>query len=207
MKLNLSHGLPRIAQSNNWILRTIWCIFFIVSTIYCSYTIIQSFISYFNYEVTATISRIQDLPAAFPAITICNINPFHELFATKYILKKIIIGKCFQLQNGNSFLACVNSSDQNDVFDTFADQMKRIIANDNLTDRQRYKLGYWLDEDLLVSCSYNGESCNETNFERYWDNQYGNCYMFNKGNAIKTIVKSSTTGEKHGLKMELIVSK
>jgi hypothetical protein len=189
----------------------IWTVFVLCSLSYCFYTIVLTFIAYFNYSVVLKISKVQDLPAIFPAVTICNLNPFNELYAAEKLnetLQNIDNGPCFLLQDSNDFANCLNSSDPNSAFTKFVDQLKRAIANDiTLTDDDYYDLGYWLNFDMLISCEYNKIPCNENNFTRYWDNQYGNCYTFNKANDSTQPIKSSVTGEKHGLVLQIVVSK
>ena len=189
----------------------IWTVFVLCSFSYCFYTIVLTFIAYFNYAVVLKISKVQDLPATFPAVTICNLNPFNEMYADTKLneyLQNIDNGKCFLLNDTYAFAMCLNSSNPNSAYTIFIDQLKRSIANDkNLTDNDRYDIGYWLSSDMLISCEYNKAQCNWLNFTRYWDNQFGNCYTFNRGNDSTEPLKSSVTGEKHGLQIEVVVSK
>jgi hypothetical protein len=143
-------------------------------------------------------------------VTICNLNPFNEKFSTDYINKTTEEGKCFSKVNGEEFAACLNQSNSYEIFeyDKFIDRIKRTIANDkSLTDIDQEYYGYSLQYDMLLTCNYNQEPCNSTNFIKYWDNIYGNCYTFNSANNTIVPLKSSVTAEKFGLKMELVVSK
>lgn len=203
-----SHGIPRIIKSafrKEWLITTMWCIVFLGCFIYCIYTLVDVFNTYYTFGVTSTISKIQNLPATFPAITICNINPLNEAYASGYILNRTSTAKCFDYTNSSSFEACMNITDPNVAFETFDDQIKRIVANDKtLSAYDHYWYGYDLQTDMTISCQYNGIACNvSNNFVQYWDNTYGNCYTFNKDGALKT----SSTGENSGLKMELVCSK
>lgn len=203
-----SHGIPHIAKSNNIAMRIIWTIFVLTSFSYCTFTIVQSFIEYYKYNVVLKISRIDDSPAVFPAITFCNLNPFNEYYATDYIINNTQDGACFLYDDGNSFNQCINSSDSSNMnFVNFIDKLKRHIANDKtLTDFEHYYYGFDLRIDMLVSCMHNQALCYADNFTKYWDNQYGNCYSFNLGNNATPPIMSSVTGETNGLKMELSVS-
>jgi hypothetical protein len=94
-----------------------------------------------------------------------------------------------------------------EIIDTFLDQMKRTIANDNeLGNDARQNLGYWLDFDMLVSCYFNGQACsyNLGSFSMYWDNDYGNCFTFNPDSEI--VSTSTGDGGDDGLQIELVVS-
>ena len=202
------HGLPHIFKSKNKVMKIIWTIFCITSFSYCFYTIIQCFISYFNYNVAVTILKVNDLQAVFPAVTICNLNPFNEMWGGKRLndaIQNTDDGKCFL--NDTLILDCLNH-DYNSAYKKFIDQLKRSIANNKaLADDDLKILGYDLDYDMLISCQYNKVSCDAKNFTRYWDNNYGNCYTFNNGDNSTELLKSGVTGENNGLELELVVSK
>jgi len=271
-----SHGIPRIVKSKSIILKIVWTIFFLGSFSYCTYTLVKTIIKYTNYDVRLQISTVEDLPATFPAVTFCNINPINEEYSADILsdffqkIEKQIncnsnfslddcISKCGnynEVENNydNCMLSCETSNetqtinyydfgfsyecfqncspllinysicenacyDKNDKCDrllvtnnsksVLIDKFKRYIANKNknFTDRDRYNYGYDLGYDMLISCEYNKVQCSADNFTKYWDNQYGYCYTFNKGNDTTPPLKSSLTGESHGLVMQLVVSK
>ena len=104
-----SHGLPRIfarLSKKQWALSIFWMITFLAALVYCVYTIIQCMVIYFQFGVTLEISQIQELPTKFPAITICNINPFMEAFAHQYLVNKMNQTNCFN--STSSFLSTYN---------------------------------------------------------------------------------------------------
>jgi hypothetical protein len=195
----------------------LWTIATIASLTYCAVTIASSVEQYYTWGVTITMSRINDLPANFPVVTICNVNPFNEARNEflKYFEKKMNLSDCFANSGITEFLDCFNQKHAyqisfNNAFDGFLDKMKRIVADENLTKEFRASLGYSLDQDMLVSCKFNGEYCSEANgkFYKFWNNQYGNCYSFNYGKqSSNPILKTSATGDQSGLHLELVVSK
>ena len=66
------HGLPRFFISINkkhWLVSIMWIILFLASFSYCTYTIVTCFLEYLSYTVVVDISKIQKLPAPFPAVT------------------------------------------------------------------------------------------------------------------------------------------
>jgi hypothetical protein len=205
-----SHGIPRIFNSKLLIIKILWAIFFLGSFSYCTFTITKSIIDYVNFSVLLQISTVNDLPATFPTVTICNLNPFNELYAAEKLNETLQIienGQCFLLSIPTLFAQCLNSSNPNSAYKKFVDQLKRSLANANLTDYDRFWYSFDLKYDMLVSCEYNKVQCSAENFIKYWDNQYGYCYSFNKGNDSTPPLKSSVTGEKHGLELEMIASK
>ena len=205
VKDTTSHGIPRVFKTKFKVIQILWLTCFLASAGYMIYTIVELFIAYYAHEVTATTIRVQELPATFPSITFCNLNPFNEQYAHQYIVKVSDKAKCFNLDNNIDFQNCFNTTNTNQAFDKFIDQLKRKVASDKrLTEAYKQYYGYSLLYDMLVSCDYNGNSCNADNFTTYWDNDYGNCYTFNGGK--EDILKTSATGYQYGLKLELLTS-
>ena len=54
------------------------------------------------------------------------------------------------------------------------------MSSQNFTDDQRRQLSPTL-EDILYSCSFNGQPCNYNDFVWEFDKFYGNCFVFNSG--------------------------
>ena len=191
-------------------MRIMWALFFLGSLAYCSNLIIKSIIDFFQYKTTISMTRIQELPTTFPAITICNLNPFNEKYATEYIQRTYTLSNfqyidCFNLTNGTQFNDCVNSTNINSIIDSFVDNLNRVIANDKtITELYHFYYGYDLYSDLLVLCEFNSKKCTQDDFSQFWSNEYGN--TFNDGTK-GPLTKTSETGNYYGLKLELVVSK
>ena len=205
------HGYPRVYMNfmkKKYFMGTMWSIFFSISLSYCVYTLIESIIDYYSYNVNISISRNQELPATFPAITICNVQLTDERYKRpfNFLVKTSSYGQCFLLRNGNDFQKCVGINiSANMAFDQFSVNSRRFMARYQDEFDAIKQIGYYLNDDMLISCEYNGQFCDESNFTRFWDYQYGNCYTFNDGSM--SLIQTSATGSQYGLKMELIVSK
>ena len=201
------HGCGMFFRSEHWTIRIMWILFGLTTSSYLIYLVITSLTEYLRYDVTVRVDTFQELPATFPAISICNVNPFNEQYAYPYIVEKLPKASCFNFTNGDEFSRCMNSTDTNAAFDQFIEQMKRVIANDDtLNASSYYYYGYALDSDMLISCTFNGIECTADDFIRYWDNNYGNCYTFNHGKT-SSYQKTSAHGSDYGLKLQLAVSK
>lgn len=200
------HGCGMFLRSENWVIRTKWILFGLGSFSYLIYLVTTTLIEFHRDEVAVSISRHQELPATFPAVTVCNINPFNELYAYSYLINKTSDAACFKLTTGDAFSDCLNSTDTNSAFDEFIEKMKRVIANDDtLTAYDYYWYGYDLKTDMMVSCTFNGIKCTANDFKQFWNNNYGNCYTFNYATAPKYRI-TSAYGSDYGLKLELVVS-
>jgi hypothetical protein len=204
------HGLQNISKNTNFIIRILWLIFVITSFLYCFYSLVQCFINFYKYEVTVSIKNVDELPSRFPAITICNINPFNEVYALGYIQQNVPFANCFNLTNTTQFNNCFNTNSVPKAFSGFIKNLKIFMAASNLSERQRKYFGYDLLRDMLVYCQYLKTPCGSNNFTWFWSSTYGNCYTFNKIidlNNPQKVLKTSISGDLSGLQLELVCSK
>lgn len=74
--VSTSHGLPNFVRNKNKILKLIWAIATSASWGYCSYLIVIYILQYFKYEVNSSTKLFYEAPTEFPAIDICNLNPY-----------------------------------------------------------------------------------------------------------------------------------
>ncbi len=146
------------------------------------------------------------MPTQFPSVTFCNLNTFNnddgkifEVFTS--------FSENVQFQND----VCTNANATNTPYciEHIKDLLQRYVLNMYLTGNISYDTlvgyGFDLDTEMLISCTYNNQVCDASNFTRFWHDQYGNCYTFNgnKSNALMI----SEAGSSHGLKIELSVRK
>jgi hypothetical protein len=200
-------GLSELGKRKELYLRMFWMIVVFICSSYALVTFIETVKIYYNYEVILAFGKYQDMPTKFPAITICNENPFNERYEFKYLIK---FSKTYLLDYGfyNGDPEEIAGSEPLELFFNIYDhnqtvnQFKITLIN-YLNEAELSNVGYNLDSDMLISCQHNGNLCSEKNrdFKRFWNNIYGNCYTFNGGN------NSYLTGDQNGLHLEMIVSK
>ena len=159
-------GIPHITRSTNWTMRALWILFFTASIIFCLFAIMQTLIAFYDYTVTMTISRVQEMSSVFPAVTICNLNPYNENRSYEFFAD--LIEKEREMD--------VNLRKTNNDFDALMDHVKRVVANHNGIN-DNYMLGYHLENEMLLSCEYNSKKCTHQNFSSFWSNEFGTCYL------------------------------
>jgi hypothetical protein len=195
-------GLSELGKRKDLFLRIYWMIVVFICASYALVTFIETEKLFFNNDVNLAFEKYQDLPNKFPAITICNSNPFYEQYAFSYLEDKFNFYHDYGSYNYLPEKQQLHFS--NLLIDLISriNQLKRTLIND-LNETELSSMGYDLDSALLISCQYNGNLCSEKNgdFKRFWNNIYGNCYTFNGGN------NSFLTGDQNGLHLEMIVSK
>lgn len=69
-------GVPKIINSKHRFLRSMWFLFVITMFLLLNVSAIRIVLSYLDYDVTIQTTLLPGKPHGFPAMTICNHNPF-----------------------------------------------------------------------------------------------------------------------------------
>lgn len=197
-----SHGIPHIFKRQNISLKIFWFICFNVSALICFFMISKTIVDYLQYETVSRTETIYEIPSEFPTVSICNLNPFQTNNSIEFVNDILVRNN---LDNMSSlFLGPLSYS----TIKKFRYFTISNAANPNITDATRKALGMQL-EDMLLSCTFNLEPCNSSEFQWYYDGIFGSCYIFNSGkNSNGYIVKnkfSQNAGPLNGLVLELFV--
>ena len=80
------------------------------------------------------------------------------------------------------------------------DKFNFIYSFSNLTIDEKKSLGHQLD-DILLSCEFNSQPCDSSDFSWFFDITYGNCFTFNTGINLKK--QTILAGSNFGLKLSL----
>ncbi|CAF0724254.1 unnamed protein product [Brachionus calyciflorus] len=187
-KSSTSHGIPNIARAENKIIALVWCLAFTISTGFCGFYILQTIIEVSKNPTMINYEIIEETPAVFPAISICNLNPF-------------------KTTNSNVYNTLLNVLLENNFKYTIHPNLASISASSlvksyvfNLPDEVKKTFSYQYSE-LVYSCKFNGFLCSSQDFEWFYSFDYGNCYKFNP-NGTKMVGKSGSQG---GLRLEMYV--
>jgi hypothetical protein len=192
------HGLPNIIRTKYTPIRIIWFFCLVLSTCYCSYTIIKSFLYFLSFPVLINMNFVHEYNTKFPAVTICNLNAIntrtaHE-FINNYLNKLNLTIERFPIINESI-------SSPKEFVEMNQNLIKSVImSNLTIKNKEKKKLGFDLDE-MLISCFYNGEKCKISDFKWIFTYDYGNCFVFNSENKLR----SMKPGPKNGLKMEFFI--
>ena len=165
--LNTStHGIPGIARSESIQNRMFWTVTLIAFSGIMVYFVAESIKSYFSYPTQTSISIIVENSPAFPAVSICNYSPFFS---------NNLVEPLLNFTNSRNW---TNINDTNDI---------PLIAVRYVYEFFHYKLNNYesiIDyffplNSMLISCSYNDEVCNDTDFISFLSYSFGMCYTFN----------------------------
>ena len=188
-----THGVVRIFTGKSKARRLFWAIVVIFAAGFCLYNIVDQMILYAE-DPTVTMVSQKENPGgiAFPAVTICNLNPF----------KKSVYESMVDMSALSAILSLYTNLRSETCFnETFID----ILNQGNVSYRHIQKVARHQAVDLIVSCTFAGEECNHTDFSEVLT-RLGYCYTFNSGRiADRPLLKSRGIGTRYGLSLILNV--
>jgi hypothetical protein len=163
-----AHGLPSIARSqtkHNCILWIIACLVF--TGIMLSF-IIQSIQAYFGYPTQTSVSIVVERSQAFPAVTFCNYAPARF---DRVIVPFLNYTNSLNLTNTNDTSITAFTPELAVMLREFL--QKQFNAGDAINEY------FFSINIMLMSCSYNGQTCTADDFISFLSSTYGRCYTFN----------------------------
>lgn len=130
---------------------------------------------YYAYRTTTSITIYRDTIQTYPAITICNLNPFQSgniqtMNYLKQALNSSNITWNIQPTPGQYSIYLVRQ----------AMDVLKATAISNLTKNASFvqDLGYNIDT-MIISCYFGGVFCDQYDFYSYFTYDYGYCHVFN----------------------------
>ncbi len=133
-----------------------WFVFFIISSVGCSYLVYQSIANYLNFEIVTKIHKFNSLPSPFPTITICNINPISNQNTYDYV-NKILNQMGFNI-----------SKNRYGDYKYMRDYTKYLINHPNITNEQRKLFAPPINETILA-CYFGNDDCSlEQDFDYFF---------------------------------------
>jgi len=163
-------------------MKIVWSFFTIVSFLFCVKQSKETVNEFLSYKTVSLFETVIEVPSPFPAITLCNLNPFQTPQGLQ-IINEILKNSSVNLNSLEKKRVSLN------VISSKYSSMKRKISFD-------------LNKTLLF-CSFNVEECNSNDFDWYFDRFFGNCFRFNVN--IRKIRSITQTGNVFGLHLELFV--
>ena len=159
------HGIRNVFTEGSKIKRFIWtlCVLFAAS-IYLIFTkkLITSFLS---YDVVTHVTLVNQDEATFPAVTICNFNPYRKEYLMETKLGELMVlfpNKTHIQWREEKFFALGNFTE---------------ISMEKFTRDAAHKINNY---EMLYRCRFRNDPCDEQNFTQVFT-RMGLCYTFNKG--------------------------
>ena len=159
-----SHGYSNIFRTKNLILRTMWFLFFLTGLSVAIYMVSRSILEYLNFDVTTKIRKLKTDTLVFPAVTICNINPFVTQAGANYVIEYFSRKYNRTIKNATDL---VNVS-----VDIFYDmeELRMFVASPSFNSTLRQSFGFSADE-MILFCDFNSLGCDYNEIERLVQNR------------------------------------
>ena len=176
----MTAGFLKIAYSPRLILKLFWALSLTITLGLTAYLVIESVLAYLSFNVATTARTVSETPTLFPKVTVCNYNPFQTEYSVHFISEiNQSVAPNSDIFNQTQ-MSMLNFTEKSDLFTIIYTAATSKMLSTHFSDEQRKKLGHSL-EDILMTCSFNGESCSASDFIWKFDKYFGNCYVFNSG--------------------------
>ncbi len=108
-------GLVNIYRANTLFMRIFWIICYSAGIGYSFYIVSLSIQEFLKFETIVSTKYIREAPTEFPAVTICNLNPFDDFYANAYMTS--VAKTLKETQNCKSSKTFADYSLENNMFD------------------------------------------------------------------------------------------
>ena len=168
--LSTAHGILPVLNTGSKIFRIIWLLCLIGSIGMCSYMVYRTVALYLKWEAVIRVDQRDSIELTFPAITICNLNPFVTPEATAYIRDYYNNKYNVSIKNYSDFLMLVDSKRINYETDWIFYQTFDPAFNQSLKKSFGYE-----PTRLITNCLMNRvQKCNSSHFKWSYSPLFGN---------------------------------
>ncbi|KAM4675997.1 epithelial sodium channel subunit beta-like [Discoglossus pictus] len=159
--------------------------------------------TYLQYPTQEKVTLVNSARLPFPAITFCNLNRarMSQLNSSK-----------FHFLTDNLMLQSDEEKDEGIINHTRERHFASALSH--LTTEEQMELGHQL-QDMLISCVFHDEACNESFFTPSLNPKLGNCYTFNGPSqsglqhwphiSQAEVLNATKAGFSYGLTLELFI--
>jgi hypothetical protein len=167
--------LPNIARADVKLLKVCWLVFILISTSGCVHLSLKNISSYLQFDVITNIKVLNDIPATFFTVTICNMNPIISNFSIEFS-KKLMqeFERDFAILGPNNINPYFMFYDPATIAYYQGVVMRNFIVS-NPSDEVKSSFTVSFNESLLF-CVFNGQDCYPSNFTWYFDVTYGKLF-------------------------------
>ncbi|XP_072255100.1 epithelial sodium channel subunit alpha-like [Pyxicephalus adspersus] len=155
--------------------------------------------TYLHYPTQEKVTLVNSARLPFPAITFCNLN--------RARMSQLNLSKYHFLQN---YLSVPSHDEHEAGMHSHENERNFAFALSQLSTQDQMELGHQL-KDMLISCAFHDEVCNESYFTPFFNPKLGNCYTFNGPKLLSSsihqteVLNATKAGFSYGLTMELFI--
>ena len=191
-------GLKSIAEAYGPRATVFWCIAFLACLSVLLFFGTLKTKEYFEYHSKIDLGFLSDHRSTFPAFTICNSADLRSDRLNGPFIDYLYNRSLITSKNYSQTLAPELDSE------VFAFLL--LLINDRGASQEELAVFTYSLDAMLLSCSYNGETCNQSDFVWFFSNTYGSCYTFNAKRANQTkdeLRKTTKNGGRGELNIQL----
>ncbi|XP_063301279.1 amiloride-sensitive sodium channel subunit gamma-like [Pelobates fuscus] len=196
-----AHGVPNIIYSKGRWRSCCWSAFVLLVLGCMIWQCSQLTATYLLYPTQEKVTLVNSARLPFPAITFCNLNRARrsQLNSSKY-------------QPLTDHLSLLSMGDKEEGPTNTARERYFAFFLSQLSSEEQMELGHQL-HDMLISCVFHDEVCDESFFTPFLNPKLGSCYTFNgprhTGLQSKVqeaeVLNATKAGFSYGLTMELYI--
>ncbi|XP_074652780.1 degenerin-like protein del-10 [Tubulanus polymorphus] len=171
------HGVRYVCQTTDYLSRRlIWLALILIGTGIMLHQVIDRVVYYSSWPTTVKVDVNFNSTITFPVVAICNMNSFRVTESTR--------------------LGYYRALEQFYMSGT----LNVTSSTANLTMQQILEQTGHRKEDMIVSCSWNGQPCGAANFTPIFTD-HGLCYSFNNNIQQTSPLLVTEAGTEHGLRL------
>jgi len=183
-------GLKSISDAHSLYAILFWSFAFLLSLSLMCYFCTRSLIEYFEYKSKTDLQFLPDYQSKFPAFTICDSAAIRSDRLQRPFIDYLYNHSLIASNNYSQTLSVTIS------YEVYA-FILTLLNNNDVPQEDLVGLTYTLDI-MLLSCTYNGKECNESEFVWFYSYSYGSCYTFNAKSVNETTNDLRMTTENGG---------
>ncbi|KAE8614840.1 hypothetical protein XENTR_v10008329 [Xenopus tropicalis] len=198
-----AHGVPNIIHSKGQWRSCCWAAFVLLVLCCMLWQCSQLTATFLRYPTQEKVTLVNSARLPFPAITFCNLNRarMSKLNSSKY-------------QSLTEYLSFTSGNESEEGSISHGRDRNFTFALSQLTPQEQMELGHQL-ENMLISCIFHDEVCNESFFTPFLNPKLGICYTFNgrrqadlqhwQNYQQEEYLNATKAGFSYGLTMELFI--
>jgi hypothetical protein len=167
--LSTAHGILPAVNPTSRIFRIIWLVCLVCSLGICVYMVYRVIALYLQWGLIVKIEEKDVNELLFPAISICNINPFVTPEAFVYLRDYYNTNYKVNITNFSEFAKLV----QNKTVPYETDWIFYQTFDPNFNQTLKKSFGYSA-EQRIRNCKINTKACKPSDFVWYYSPVYGN---------------------------------
>jgi hypothetical protein len=192
------HGVINIKENKSYFFKISWLVLMLGSFGFCCYLVINSIMSYLEYDVTTKIKIMTQIPIKFPIVKICDLNFYSTDYAKQQASAYFNSTGVKNPRNVSLMSKFLNKSDMYSILNYAGVVLRTNTLDLDPTNQWKYTVQF---NQLLFACTISDVTCSANDFVATYDTFYGFCNTFNPNYTIQ-VYKS---GPFKGLDIELLL--